>query len=184
MHRFFTNWAIKEALHTTKQTICSPPNLSSKGFPDIAPLACNSHLLPRCPSISITSPLQRSSSLRLLSPACCKFLWLTFITRVTGGIFAAHNSVPCYIFSGAETTHTFIHCFSWRKTNTIWYHLYVESKLCHTWPCLRNRNRLRDIETDLWLPSGKGGGGGMDWELGISRCRLLPVERINIKVLV
>ena len=24
---------------------------------------------------------------------------------------------------------------------------------------------------DLWLPRGKGGGGGMDWDFGISRCK-------------
>ena len=30
--------------------------------------------------------------------------------------------------------------FFW-KTNTIWYHLYVESKIWPKWICLRNRNR-------------------------------------------
>ena len=37
--------------------------------------------------------------------------------------------------------------------------------------------------TDLWLPGGKGGGGGMDWEFGISRCKLLYIEWTNNKVL-
>ena len=27
--------------------------------------------------------------------------------------------------------------------------------------------------TDLWLPRGRGGRGGKDWELGISRCKLV-----------
>ena len=30
---------------------------------------------------------------------------------------------------------------------------------------------------------GGGGGGGMEWEFGISRCKLLCRERINNKVL-
>ena len=30
---------------------------------------------------------------------------------------------------------------------------------------------------------GAGGGGGRDWEFGISRCKQLYIERINNKVL-
>ena len=30
---------------------------------------------------------------------------------------------------------------------------------------------------------GGGGWGGMDWEFGISRCKLLHIERVNNKVL-
>ena len=37
--------------------------------------------------------------------------------------------------------------------------------------------------TDLRLPSGWRGGGEMDWELGISRCKLLCTGQINNKVL-
>ena len=33
------------------------------------------------------------------------------------------------------------------------------------------------------VDKGKGGGGGMDWEFGISRCKLLDIEWINNKVL-
>ena len=29
-----------------------------------------------------------------------------------------------------------------RKTNVIWYHLYVESKIQYKWTYLQNRNRL------------------------------------------
>ena len=36
---------------------------------------------------------------------------------------------------------------------------------------------------DLWLPRGMGSGGGMDWEFGISSCKLLYREWINNKVL-
>ena len=41
----------------------------------------------------------------------------------------------------------------------------------------------QELRTDLQLPRGKEGGGGMDWEFGISRCKLLHVEWINNKVL-
>ena len=35
--------------------------------------------------------------------------------------------------------------------------------------------------TDLWLPSGRWGGRGMEWEFGVSRCNLLYIEWINNK---
>ena len=37
--------------------------------------------------------------------------------------------------------------------------------------------------TDLRLPRGMGGRGGIDWEFGTSRCKLLHIEWINNKVL-
>ena len=33
--------------------------------------------------------------------------------------------------------------------------------------------------TDLWLPRGRRGEGGKDWEFGISRCKLLYIGWIN-----
>ena len=33
------------------------------------------------------------------------------------------------------------------------------------------------------VTKGEGGGGGMEWEFGISRCKLLYIEWINNKVL-
>ena len=33
------------------------------------------------------------------------------------------------------------------------------------------------------LPRGRGGEGGMEWEFGISRCKLLYIDWINNKVL-
>ena len=47
-----------------------------------------------------------------------------------------------------------------------------------------DRNMLRDLENRLVVAKGKGGVGGMDWEFGISRCKLLHIHRIiNNKVL-
>ena len=39
-----------------------------------------------------------------------------------------------------------------------------------------------DTENRL-VAKGEGVGGGMDWEFGISRCKLLYIEWINNKVL-
>ena len=52
-------------------------------------------------------------------------------------------------------------------TNELIYETETES---HT------ENRLEVIK-------GEGGGGGMDWEFGISRCKLLHREWIHNKVL-
>ena len=38
--------------------------------------------------------------------------------------------------------------------------------------------------TDLWLPRGKRDKGGINWEFGVIRCKLLYREWINNKVLV
>ena len=46
-----------------------------------------------------------------------------------------------------------------------------------------NRNRLTDIENRSVVAKGEGVGGGMKWEVGVSRCKLLYIEWINNKVL-
>ena len=46
-----------------------------------------------------------------------------------------------------------------------------------------NRNRLMDIENRLVVAKGEGVGRGMEWEFGISRCKLLYIDWINNKVL-
>ena len=40
-----------------------------------------------------------------------------------------------------------------------------------------------DIENRLVVAKGEGGGGGMEWEFGVNRCKLLYIEWINNKVL-
>ena len=44
------------------------------------------------------------------------------------------------------------------KTNIIWYHLCVESKIWYKWPYSQNRNRPTDIKHKLRVTKGKGGG--------------------------
>ena len=47
---------------------------------------------------------------------------------------------------------------------------------------MQYRNRFTGIENRL-IAKGEGGRSGMDWEFGISRCKLLHLEWINNKVL-
>ena len=42
---------------------------------------------------------------------------------------------------------------------------------------------IQTQRTDLWLPRGRWDEGGMDWEFGVSRCKLLCIEWIKNKVL-
>ena len=60
----------------------------------------------------------------------------------------------------------------------MWNPKYSTKELiCETEPDLQTQR------TDLWLPTGRVGGRGRDWELGISRCKLLYIGWINNKVL-
>jgi len=47
----------------------------------------------------------------------------------------------------------------------------------------RNRNILTDIENKPVVAKGERVWGGMGWEFGISRCKLLHVGWINNKIL-
>ena len=68
----------------------------------------------------------------------------------------------------------------------------ISSDITYMWNLKYDTNELiyeteRDSQTqrtDLWLPRGKVGGGGKDWEFGISRCKLAYTGWINNKVLV
>ena len=70
-----------------------------------------------------------------------------------------------------------------RKTNTIWYHLYVKSKIQHKWIYLWNGNRTVDIKKKVVVAKGEGIGGRMEWKIGVSSSELLYIEWINNKVL-
>ena len=47
----------------------------------------------------------------------------------------------------------------------------------------KQKETLTDIENRLVGAKGKGGGGGKDWEFGISRYKLVCIGWINNKVL-
>ena len=66
-----------------------------------------------------------------------------------------------------------------RKTNTIWYHLHVESKIWHKRTYLQNRKRLTDIQNRFVVAKGEvGGRGEKDRKFGISRCKLLYIGKV------
>ena len=69
-----------------------------------------------------------------------------------------------------------------RETNTIWYHLYVESKIWCKWIYLWNRNRLTDIENRLVVAKGRGSGRDA-LGVGVSRYKLAYIEWMNNKIL-
>ena len=67
-----------------------------------------------------------------------------------------------------------------RKRNSLWYH--CKWNLKHNLNYLWSRNRHSQTQkTDLWFP--RRGGGGMDWEFGVSKCKLFYIEWINDKAL-
>ena len=55
-----------------------------------------------------------------------------------------------------------------RETNTIWHHLYMESKIRHKWTYLWNRNRLTDKENEPVAAKGEEVGKRMGWKLGLA----------------
>jgi len=44
---------------------------------------------------------------------------------------------------------------------------------------LPTEKKLMDMENRLVVTKGDGGGSGMDRELGVNRCKLLPLEWIS-----
>ena len=43
--------------------------------------------------------------------------------------------------------------------------------------------KIMDLENRLVLAKGEVGGSGMDWEFGVNRYKLLPLEWINSEIL-
>ena len=50
-------------------------------------------------------------------------------------------------------------------------------------PIYETETTLMDIENRLVVAKGEGVGGGMEWEVAVSRCKLLYTGWINNKVL-
>ena len=55
----------------------------------------------------------------------------------------------------------------------------MESKIGHKRTYLQNRNRPTGTENRLLVVKGEGDGRGMEWEVGVSRCKLLYIEWIK-----
>ena len=97
------------------------------------------------------------------------------VVHIYNGILLSHkeewNNAICSNMDGCRDYHT-----KWSKSEKeqIPYDItYVESKIRHRWTYLQNRKRLTDIESRLVV--AKEGWGGMEWEFGISRCKLLYI---------
>ena len=52
--------------------------------------------------------------------------------------------------------------------------MHVESKIRNL--ITPQKPRLTDTERRLVVARGEADGGGMDWELGVSRCKLLYMD--------
>ena len=70
---------------------------------------------------------------------------------------------------------------SQKEKNTIWQHLYMESKIWQKWTYLWHR--CTDIENKCVVTKGEGSRGGKDSEFGISRYQLVYMGWINNRVL-
>ena len=46
---------------------------------------------------------------------------------------------------------------------------------------LQNREKLKDLETKLYLPNRKWGGGGINQEVGINICTLMYIKQVGNK---
>ena len=62
------------------------------------------------------------------------------------------------------------------KTNTVWYHLYVESKIWYKWTYVQNRNRPTDTENKLMVTKEERGGGGVNKEVGVNIYTLVYIK--------
>ena len=56
---------------------------------------------------------------------------------------------------------------SQKETNTIRYHLYVESSVRHKRTCLQKRNKLMDVENRPVVAKEEGEGVGWTGSLGL-----------------
>ena len=64
--------------------------------------------------------------------------------------------------------------------------IFVLKVVISQWKRKKTRDKLKmgtDIENRVVVAKGEGVGGGMEWEVGVSRCKLLYIEWINNKVL-
>ena len=75
-----------------------------------------------------------------------------------------------------------ISVLSQEKTNTIWYHLYMESKYETNKLIYETETGSQTYRTDLWLPRMEC-GRGMDREFGVSGCELSDIVWLNNKIL-
>ena len=80
------------------------------------------------------------------------------VVQIHNEILLSHkkewNNIICSNMDGPRDYQT-----KWCKSDTIWCHLCIESKICHKWTYLQNRNRLTDIESKFMVTKAERGWG-------------------------
>ena len=84
-------------------------------------------------------------------------------THTHNGILCSHekNKIIPFATTWMDLELNILNEVRQRKTNILWYHLYVESRIGHKKTYLQNRNRLTDIGNSLVVATGERG-----WERG------------------
>ena len=100
---------------------------------------------------------------------------------IHNGILLSHkkeqNNAICSNLDGTRDSHTEL-SKSERERQITYDITYLESNIWHkgTFPQKRKSNALGEETCGC---QGGGGGSGMDWEFGISRCKLLHLQWIG-----
>ena len=94
------------------------------------------------------------------------------VVCIYNGILLSHkkewNNAICSNMDTTRDYHT-----KWSQKDVSRISLYVEYKIWLKWTYQQERNRLTDIEKRLVVAKGEGVGEGMEWEVGVSRCKQL-----------
>ena len=98
--------------------------------------------------------------------------WLRWcgLWHIRNGILLSHktqqNNAICNKVDGIRDSHT-----EWskseRKTNTIWYHFYLESHVWHKWTSPQKRKKPVHMENRLMVAKGVGEGVAWTGSLGL-----------------
>ena len=83
------------------------------------------------------------------------------MAHIYNGILPSHknNEILPFAATWMDLEIIILSEVSQTKTNTIWYHLYVEAKIWQKGTYLQKRNRLADIENKLMTTKGEKRGG-------------------------
>ena len=84
--------------------------------------------------------------------------WLKKMQYIyTNGILLSHkkNEIMPFAATWMDLEIIILNEVRKRKTNTIWCHLYVESKIWHKWTYIQNRNRPTDRKQTYGYQIGK-----------------------------
>ena len=78
------------------------------------------------------------------------------VVSLYNGILLSHKKWNNAICSNMDRPRHYLSEKSQRKTNAIWYHIYVESEIWYKWTCLQNRNALTNRKQIYGYKGGKG----------------------------